>query len=173
ERAGRNEPVGAGVVELDEQPGARDARDVAVEHGADLLREEMRDQAINRLALSHHGSTLARRDLSPDFAERADILAVRQPVAAELQLADQRAMHDEIRIAADRRGKMRVAAQIEAEVTVILRRIFSLRLAAQYHLMHELLDVAAFDPCQDAVEIGRAERLGFRQRDAKRAQELA
>ena len=54
-------------------------------------------------------------------------------------------MHDEIGIAADRRGEMRVAAQIEAEMAEILRRIFRLGLAAQHHLVDQPLDVAAFD----------------------------
>ena len=51
-------------------------------------------------------------------------------------------MHDEIGIAADRRGEMGVAAQIETEVPIVLGRIFCLRLGAQHHLIYQLFDVA-------------------------------
>ena len=59
-------------------------------------------------------------------------------------------MHDEIGIAADRRGEMGVAAQVEAEMAVVLGGIFGLRLRAQHHLVDQLFDVAAFDAREDA-----------------------
>ena len=43
-----------------------------------------------------------------------------QAVIAQPQRADQRAMDDQIGIAADRRGEMRVAAQVQAEMAEIL-----------------------------------------------------
>ena len=55
-------------------------------------------------------------------------------------------MHDEIGIAPDRRGEMGVAAEIEAEMAKILRRIFRLGLAAQHHFVDQPFDIAAFDP---------------------------
>ena len=97
-----------------------------------------------------------------------DVLALRQAAVAELAGADQRAMHDEIGIAADRRGEMRVAAQIEAEMAVVLGGIFGLRLGAQHDLVDQLLDVAALHARQDVVELLGAQRAGLGQRDVER-----
>src|ERR1700724_3275397 len=46
DKARRDEAVGAGVVELDEQAGAGDAGNMTVEGGADAIGEEMRDQPV-------------------------------------------------------------------------------------------------------------------------------
>src|SRR5262245_27684731 len=54
DRARRDETVGAGIVELDEQAGAGDAGNVALERGADPVGEEMREQAVEGLALRLH-----------------------------------------------------------------------------------------------------------------------
>ena len=51
-------------------------------------------------------------------------------------------MHDQVGVAADRRGEVRVAAQVEAEMAVVLGGVFGLRLGAQHHLVDQLLDVA-------------------------------
>ena len=72
-----------------------------------------------------------------------------QAAVAELERADQPAMHDQVGIAADRRGEMRVAAQVQAEMAVILRRVFGLRLRAQHHLVDQLLGVAALHLGED------------------------
>ena len=74
-------------------------------------------------------------------------VVVGRPSLPSLQRADQSAMHDEIGIAADRRGEMRVAAQIEAEMAEILRRIFGLRLRAQHHFIDQPFDIAALHAC--------------------------
>ena len=128
--ARRDEAVGAGLVELDEQAGARDAGDAAFEGRADAVGEEMRDQPVDGLALGLHGAALGGRDAAPrSRPSAARSCAVRQAVGAELQRADQRAMHDQVGIAADRRGEVRVAAQVEAEMAVVLGGVFGLRLA--------------------------------------------
>src|SRR5215813_10822395 len=49
QRTDRHQPVGAGIVELDEQAGAGDAGNPALEGGADAIGKVMRDQAIGRL----------------------------------------------------------------------------------------------------------------------------
>jgi hypothetical protein len=46
QRADRDQAVGAGVAELDEQPGAGDAGDAALKGRADTVGEKMRDQAV-------------------------------------------------------------------------------------------------------------------------------
>ena len=93
---------------------------------------------------------MARRSvaemLAATSASARTSVVVGKPVGAELLRADQRAMHDEVGVAADRRGEMRIAPQVEAEMAEILRRIFRLRLAAQHHLVDQPFDIAAFDP---------------------------
>ena len=54
---------------------------------------------------------------------------------------------------------MRVATQVEAEMAVILRGVFGLRLAAQHDLVDERLDVAALDAGENAIEVGRPRGL--------------
>src|ERR1700731_2116625 len=43
QRADRDQAVGAGIAELDEQPGAGDAGDAALKSSSDAVGEEMRD----------------------------------------------------------------------------------------------------------------------------------
>ena len=62
---------------------------------------------------------------------------------------------------------MRVAAQVEPEMPVVLGGIFGLRLRAQHHLVDQLLDVAALHAREDAVELLGAQRAGLRQRDVE------
>ena len=85
-------------------------------------------------------------------ASHAHVDVIRQAVGTELLRADQRAMHDQIGVAADRRSEMGIAAQIEAEVAEIFRRIFRLRLAAQHDFVDQPFDIAAFDAGEDAIE---------------------
>ena len=133
----------------------------------------MRDQPVVGLALGLHGAALGGRNLRGDFGQRRVVLAFRQAVGAEFSGADQPAMHDQVGIAADGRGEVRVAAQVQAEVAVVLGRIFGLRLRAQHHLVDELLDVLAFDLVEDAVELLGAQRAALGQRDVQRFEEFA
>src|SRR5262249_29108574 len=168
-----NEAVRAGVVEFDEKAGARGTGDGAGEGGADAIGEEMREQAIESLPFGFHGAALAGRDLRADLAERGDVLFRRQATIAEPQGADEPAMDDEVGVAADRRGEMGVAAQVESEMPVILGRIFGLCLRAQHHLVDELLDVAAFHAGEDAVELLGSQRAALRKRNIDALQEFA
>ena len=82
--ARRNEAVGAGVVELDEQAGAGDAGDAALEGGADAVGEKMRDQPVVGLALGLHGAALGGGNLRGDLGQRGGVLALGQAVGAEI-----------------------------------------------------------------------------------------
>ena len=75
--ARRNKAIGAGLVELDEQAGTRDPRDVTFERCADPIGQEMREQAIERFALRLHGAPLGRRDLRGNLAQAGEILLLR------------------------------------------------------------------------------------------------
>ena len=171
ERAGGNEAVGAGVGELDEQPGVGGAGDAALETGADLFGEEGRDQAVGGLALGGHGAALGGGNARGDFGQ---LFAAHlgQAAGAEVQRAHQRAMHDQIGVAADRRGEMRVAAQMQAEMAVILRDIFRLRLGAQHDLVDDVLVLGAAHLRENIVELHRLDHLALGELDADGRQKL-
>ena len=81
-------------------------------------------------------------------------------------------MDDEIGVAAYRRSEMRVAAQVEAEVAVVLVAVLGLRLGAQDHFVDQGLDRLSAHLRQDAVEMRGPDALALGQLDADRAQEL-
>ena len=116
---------------------------------ADLVGQMRRDQPVDGLALGRHRAAFGGRNVLGDLREFA-AAHVLQAVVAEVQRADQRAMHDEVGVAADRRGEMRVAAQIEAEMAVVLVAVFGLRLGAQHHLVDQRLDGLALHPVEHA-----------------------
>ena len=132
--------------------------------------------AISRSLVSRSAS-MARRSVAEICAAISasafTSVASGRPSVAELERADQPAMHDQVGIAADRRGEMRVAAQVQAEMAVILRRVFGLRLRAQHDLVDELLGVAALDLGEDAVEGVRPQHAAFGERNVERGEELA
>ena len=94
----------------------------AVEGFADALGEIGGDQPVDGVALGRHGAAFGGGDQGGDLLEPL-LLAAREAVLAEAQRGDQRAMHDQVGIAADRRGEMRVAPQVEAEMADIVGRI--------------------------------------------------
>ena len=64
-------------------------------------------------------------------------------------------MHDQVGVAADRRGEVGVAAQVQAEMADIVGRVDRLRLGAQHHLVDDVCVRAALARSQDAVEVAR------------------
>ena len=158
EHGGRDKAIGAGPIEFDEQPGARGSRNAAFERGSDLICEMGCDQPVGGLAFGRHGAPFGGGDRRRDFGEFL-VGAHRQPIRPEMQGEDQGAMDDEIGITADRRGEMRIAAQVETEMAVIVDGIFRLRLSPQHHFIDEMLVVRAFDAAEDAVELRGAENL--------------
>ena len=71
ERADRDQPVGAGFVERDEQAEAGDAGDPADEDLADARRQEGGDVAVDGVALGRRRAPLGRRDVLADGGEAA------------------------------------------------------------------------------------------------------
>src|SRR5215469_11430132 len=84
-----------------------------------------------------------------------------QPVAG-----DERTMHKQIGIAADRRGEMSIAPERQAEMAEIVRAVDGLSLAAQDQLMDQGLVRRAGGLAQDLVEMARAHRLAFGELEA-------
>ena len=151
-RADRDQAVGAGIAKFDEESGAGDAGDAALKGGADAVGEKMRDQAVGGFALRLHGAALGDGDLRRDLAQAFRRLGLRQRAFAKSQAPDQCAMHDKIGVSPDRRGEMRVTSEVQAEMAIILGRIFSLGLRAQHHFIHQRLGVVSFDLRQHAIE---------------------
>ena len=112
-----------------------------------------------------------RGDVLGGVGEAGGLLLV-QPVLAELQPADQRAMDQQVGIAADGRGAMRVARQREPEMTEIVGRIGSLGLAAQDGLVHQPVMRRALHLLQHAGEVARMEAIALGQRDVEGGEEL-
>src|SRR6185312_9018042 len=86
--------------------------------------------------------------------------------------ADQRTMHDQVRVSPDRGSEMRVAAQVESEMAVIVRRIFRLRLRTQHHLVDKRFVILAADLAEHAIEQGRAQGTTLGKRQIERLQEF-
>ena len=105
------------IVELDKDAESRDTTDDAGELLADELRHVLDLLHVRRLALRFDRDALALRSVVSDLRQhRAKLrLALSRDAARRERLAQQ-AVHDEIRIAANRRGEMRVVARGQAEV---------------------------------------------------------
>ena len=70
---------------------------------------------------------------------------VRQCARPEAEAADQRAVHQQVGVAADRTGEMRIARQGEAEMADVVGAVLGLRLAAQHHVIDQRGFVGAGD----------------------------
>ena len=144
-----------------------------VELGADLAGEELRQQPVGRLALGQHGAPLGGRDVLGDAGQLA-ASASRQPILAEAERRDQGAVDDQVGIAADRRGEVGVAVEVEAEMAVVLGRVFGLRLASAAPSR----ETCSILPALRALARMRlkslgADRLGLGEGQVERAEELA
>ena len=87
--------------------------------------------------------------------------------------ADQRAVDDEVGIAADRRGEVAVARQVEAEVPEVLRRVVGLGHRAQHAHVDHLGVLGAGDAVEQAVELGGLQHLALGQGQADGLDDLA
>ena len=101
--------------------------------------------AINRSASPFrlHGAALGHRNLRRDFQVSAT-QSRRTPFAGRARGSAR--VHDQVSVSPDRRGEMRVAAKVEAEMAVIFRRIFRLRLRAQRRPLTSGCNLAATWP---------------------------
>ena len=134
----RDEAVGPALAQGDEEPEARHAVDAAREDVAYPLRQEGRREAVHGLTLGGGGAALGAGDMLADRFE-ALLLIGTEAVVTQLQPADQRAVHQQVRIAADRRGEVGVARQRQPEVPQVLAAVIGLALAAQDQVVDHLV----------------------------------
>jgi hypothetical protein len=78
---------------------------------------------------------------------------ITQTVIAQLESADQCAVYDQIGITADRRGKMRVTLQRQAEMPDILGAVGGLRHAAQHDIVDQRRFIMADHGFQQSLHI--------------------
>src|SRR5690606_19823845 len=126
-----DQAVDLGLVELDEQAEAGHAADRAVELGAHMLLHPRGAVALVHLAFGFLGTARALGALQRQRRHLAR--AVEDLAAPPRQHVLDRAMHQQVRIAPDRRGEMRVGLQCQAEMADVVGRIHRLALAAQDH----------------------------------------
>ena len=145
QRRYRDQPVGAVFAQFHEQPEARDPADVGGEEAADRSGEKGRPIALDGGPLGFGGTPFGRRDVRRDRF---------QPVTGGVCfcVSEQRAVHQEVGIAADRRGEMGVAAQRQTEMPDIVRTVGGLRLAAQDEVIDQHGLAGAGGAAQHAVE---------------------
>ena len=111
DRGRRHEAVGSGIEQAHEQAGARDPGNARVELCPHAVGEVGGDQPVGGLALGGHGPALGIRDRLRDVAQPRGFLVGKRAIT-QAQGADQRAVHQQVGIAPDRRGEMRIAAQM-------------------------------------------------------------
>jgi len=112
QEARRDEPLDEGMVESHVQPLFRCAADRAVELGAESPRHERRLLEIEHVALGHDRPALQGREPGREVRQRR----VPRLRGATCEPGLERAVHHEIRVAADRRGEMEVVLEREREV---------------------------------------------------------
>ena len=137
------------------RPNAVDAGDVAVELVADLVRHEADLLPLHQLALGVVGAALAFGRVARDLRQvLGQLLLALLGHAAVARLA-QRAMHDEVGIAADRRGEVRVAVGGEAEVPEVRRVVARLLHRPQHQERDRLLLGRAAHALDELLEVAR------------------
>ncbi len=157
--------------QCDEQAEALHAGDAGREDGADLVGHEGGQVAVDGVALGQGGAALRAADVLAVSGSRRPL---RRPARrAELQAGDQRAMHQQVGVAADRAGEMGVARQGEAEMADVVGAVGRLALAAQHHLVDQRRLLRAGDALQHAVEVARVQLVARRQADAHAVQDGA
>ena len=163
----RHQPVAAELDHCREEAERLNAGDPAHDELADLVREISGDIAVDRLALRLHRAPFEPRNLLADLLELLRVRR-RETALAELVGADQRAVDEQVGVAPDRRGEVRVGAERQAEMAEPLGRIARLHLRAQ-ELLHDLRPgIGLADALDDPVEGRGLDHLPERELDPER-----
>ncbi len=142
------------VLERHEHAERCHTRDVGVElplelvlHEHDLLPQEALALRLLRAALPLRGEG---PDLAHPIVDRVEVL--RRHRVARLEQARELAVHDQVRIAADRRGEVAVVRRGQGVVTAALLGVERLALRAQQQVVQEALLGLALDLRQELLE---------------------
>ena len=151
-----NQPLNA-VLELDEDAERRHAADDTLVGLAHELRHVLDLFHIGRLALRLDGDALTRRGVLRRLGEeRTQTLAfLRRDMPRGKRLA-QETMHEEVGVASDRRGKMRIVARRKAKVPKARRRIARLLHRTQGDGPDDALLGLSLDAIEHLLDVGGA-----------------
>ena len=120
DRGDRHETVGAALLQLDEQAGARDAADAALEVRRRRARQARRRSSRSTVSRSAAMARRSATEISPAMRSSCASSCGRRPPAPRLSAEISDAVDEEVGVAADRRGEMGVAAEVEAEMADVL-----------------------------------------------------
>ena len=119
---GRDESGGAIAQHCDKKPEPGHAGNARLEHHAHLVCHEDGQIPVDRVTFRQGGAAFGAGDVFARIGPTRD-LSLRQPVLTQAQAQDQRTMHQQIGIAADRAGEMRVTGQSQAKMTYIFNTV--------------------------------------------------
>ena len=170
--ADRNQPLGAGFLEGDEQAEAGDADDAGGEFGADAFGQPGGEVALLRVALGELGATLGVRDLLADGGEVGAAVPC-EAVLAQSQRPDQGAVDEQVGVTPDRRGEVAVTGESKAEMAEVVRRVSRLGLAAQDHEVDKMFVGRAADLGEQGVEMAGPQAAAAGQAELEGGEEFA
>ena len=158
--------VGADRRELHERAELDHGRDETFERLADAIAQVYALEPRVHVAIGFVGAFLELRELGA--RERELPAVVSQAIRIRIrQHRAQAAMHDEVGIAADRRGEMRVVLERETEVPDVLRLIHRLHHRANDQRLDERPLFVVTEPVGDGAEIPRAHVVREFRRDCR------
>src|SRR5690606_1369220 len=166
ETAHVDETVDLQPLHANEQAEIDDTRDDHVELFTDLVLHVLAFQPGQRIASRLLGATLRERAMQTELLQR---LNERVCIAAVQDMTNA-TMHDQVRIAANRRGEVHVFLQSQAEVPDVLRLICCVRQGTHDDRTDELCFLAADHLLQDGCQVSRLERAVSRQVNAETLQ---
>ena len=167
-----HQPVDLQALELHKEAKAGDAGDDAVEVLADALAHELALQERDHVARGLVGAALAQRAVLAERRHLGGTVAEAVGAAAREHVAD-RAMRQQVGVAANGRCEMRVLAERQPEVTDVLRLVRRLRQRADDHALEHRGVGAALHLLQELGQTLRVERaLGVEQQATGREETL-
>ena len=146
------EPVSAGTLLSHKDAKVSHAGNNPVTLHADVLRE-----ILNLLGLERVTFGLRGKDLTLGSMQGRPVAVLQEfgRHAAPFEILGEEAMHEQIRVATDGRGKVRVVLEGESKVPDIFHRVNCLCHGAQCCRVHKVLLWCSQHLDEESVELGR------------------
>lgn len=130
---------------LDVHAPVAHARDMAVEELADFILHELHHFVLDRGAFGFGGDHFPLRGVYAEFLEGVAVGRF-----ASFEVAGQQPVDHHVRVAADRRGEMRVVGESEAVMTDVVGRVESLGHRTYGEVRNDVFLDASFGLSQQA-----------------------
>ena len=127
-----HQPLDIQIVQRDEHAETRHRRDGAGKHAAQMIAHIETLQPCLHIARRIVGTAFSHRTMDTQFGP-----FLRRFILFALQHRLDRAMHQQIGIAADRRGKMRISIISQTEVADVFGLILGLSQGTQHHRLQQ------------------------------------